>query len=148
MSKIMIEWRMCMEERRERTNNQDVVVAYQHMELLPGQLSFLLKNYSEQVKKETERHNQKISEIENGFKTKKNGIETQKRNAYSEAEAAKQTIFAQLRELKEQATNSTAEYKKAVDLLPKSRINANPAIGNGLTLVMQRIQEKQGQRNL
>lgn len=139
----MIEWGKCMGERRESNNCQDVVAAYQHMELLPEQLLFLLKNYSEQVKKETKRHNQKISEIENEFKTKKIGIETQKRNAYSEAEAAKQTIFAQLRELKEQATNSTSEYKNAVDLLPKSRINANPAIGNGLTQVLQRIQEKQ-----
>ena len=130
-------------DKRQDDRNKEIVTAYNAMESLPEQLAFLLKNYSEQTEKENERHGLKISEIELGFTTKKEVIETQKKNACSEAESAKQTIMVQLQELKDQAGNSSKEYEDAVDSLPKSRISFIPDIGNGLTQVMHKIQEKE-----
>ncbi len=131
-----------MEERKDN-RNEEIKTAYQHMELLPGQLSFLLSNYSEQVKKETERHNKEISKIEQEFREKKNGIEVQKKNSCAEAYSAHQTILSQLKEMKEKAAVADAEYRNEVDLLPKTRTNGTLAIGKELTQVLQQIQAKQ-----
>ncbi|MBR4026343.1 MAG: DNA translocase FtsK [Lachnospiraceae bacterium] len=131
-----------MDERQEHTKKRDIIQGYQAMESLPQQLLGVLHSYSQKVQKEHQRHNKKISEIEQEFTNKKNAIASQKKNAYAEASAAQQTILAQLQELQKSAKIANEQYAKALNTLPKSKGSATPAIGTGLSQVLQLIQKK------
>lgn len=133
-----------MEERIENTKNKNVAAAYQQMERLPGQLSFILNNYSRQVQKETERHDYEIIELERAYRTKKDGIEKQKTRTCFEADENREITLTQLGELKERKEQSDADYENALRLVPKSRKKEEFALGKGLTQVLQKIQAKQG----
>lgn len=133
---------MHMESTQKNAQSIEIVEAYQRMELIPGQLDYIVSRYANQIQDEDKRHADAMEAIIHAFEDKKKRIGAQRDSAYREAEAAKQTIISQLNDLSTEIETAEGEYNKAFSHLQSMGKNPVSALGQGLAAVFYRVASK------
>ena len=81
-----------MDDKNTKVGEQEIINAYNNMEMLPVHLHRCAKKYSEAAMAETECHRTVAESAKNVFEDKKASLEKQRKDMYDVADSAKRII--------------------------------------------------------